>query len=73
VVAPLGVNVELKPVQIAVGEGVELITGFGFTVKEVVAVCEQPDVLPVTVYTYIPLVEGVTLITAVVKLPGIQV
>jgi hypothetical protein len=48
-VAPEAVNVALAPEQIAVEEAEALTVGFAFTVKLIVLVSEQPEVVPVTV------------------------
>ncbi len=48
-VAPEAVNVEALPEQIKIGEELVLTVGVVLTVKLIVLVSEQPEVVPVTV------------------------
>ncbi len=48
-VAPEAVNVEALPEQIAVEDAVAFTVGVVLTVKLIVLVSEQPEVVPVTV------------------------
>ena len=64
--APPAVNVELPPGQIEVGLAIAVTTGIGFTVTDTVVDPVHPAVVPVTVYTDVPTVIGVTDMEAVI-------
>ena len=64
-------KIDDAPLQIAAGVAVEVTTGSGFTVTETVALPEQPEAEPVTVY--IVVVAGETETGVPLKLPGIHV
>ena len=67
VLAPLPVKVVELPLQIDVAP-LMLTVGDGFTVTPTVLVDEQPEVVPVTVYTVVDV--GFTLTVGVVCPPG---
>jgi hypothetical protein len=70
VIAPLGVSVEQKVRQMAVGLAATVIVGFGLTVTSTVLVPAQPPVLPVTVYVVV--IVGVTVTGLPPSEPGIH-
>ena len=63
---PPPVNIALPPGQIEVGLAIAVTTGIGFTVTDTVVDPVHPAVVPVTVYTDVPTVIGVTDMEAVI-------
>ena len=63
---PPPVNIALPPGQIEVGLALAVTTGSGFTVTDTVIDPVHPAVEPVTVYTDVPTVIGVTDMEAVI-------
>ena len=64
--APLPVKTALAPGHIAVGLATAVIVGLGFTKTDTVIDPVHPAVVPVTVYTDVPTVIGVTDMEAVI-------